>query len=366
MNIIYKRMAEEPQKNSDRIEHVINIYSKPPDHSVPNWEHKRFANWGRIEKMFVAIYNNDFDNFKQLCENPPYYLQFYEKEYEDDQKTLEKLKNEGKLYDGKTKEQATKNFITEVLISDIKNNKTIEFVKTLEKFDLYENNPTYAKYGFKFSPLYYILIKFEKLFKTYNSTSTEQDKNNIKALWNMLTFSMDGFSKYKDNDGNDRTEFSFIGFRDGDIFQTFLRNIDGRKINGRDKPIDKVYEQIDQVIDKEGKYAFVDNHLILTVGEKAKKGLSSLNPFNRNKTTATSEVAAPATGPAAATSEVAPPEKKGFFSGLYFGKKDAAPATGETKKTGWFGGGGRKSRKQRKSKKQQKSRKHGKKSRSRK
>jgi len=118
------------------------------------------AEWDRIADMFVAIYNNDFDNFKKLCKEPPYYLvDFYEKL--DDQGNP---KNEGKPYFTNTKEQEIEKFIKTVLNKSIAANKNIDFHITLDKLGLPKKHPMYGEYGFTFSPIYYILIKFENLF----------------------------------------------------------------------------------------------------------------------------------------------------------------------------------------------------------
>lgn len=261
--IVYKTYKNDP----------LNVkrhgrYWEPLDTNIKDFT---YVEIGKITlRMFDAIYNSSFKEFKELFEL--------------------KYSESTKGYSG----DSLIKIAVETPISDLKPGINVE--KTFKNLGIDAND--------KHTPREYILKRLEQIQSTYKSTD-ESQKANIKALWDMLTYSTSDDPSFKGSEFIKKSQY----------FQPFLRKIMGK------------YESIDEVIGVDAKKKYVDTYLDKKISER----ISS------------------------------------FASGLSFGKKDTAPTTGASTTKRWNPfSGGRKSRKQRKSKKQQKSRKHGKKSRSRK
>ena len=264
-------------------------------------------------KMFKAIHNNDFANFQESSKT----------KYDDN---INKNDERDKLYT-----------LGSALNTPIQNNYLVDREKTLAKLDI----PDKDRY---LTPQAYILNRLEKIHSTYeiddpNDPNNEAKKKNIKALWDILTYSIDD-PKFKESN-----------FKISKYFQPFLRKIMGD------------YKSIDEAIGKTEKDKFIEKYLDKTIAERyksAKQGMSSVKDkfgsFFGKKT----EAAPAPTDAAPVTTDAAPVTT----DAASVTTTTTAPAA--TKKSWNPFSGGRKSRKQRKSKKQQKSRKHGKRSSSRK
>ena len=254
-------------------------------------------------KMYEAIYNNDYENFKKISDETPY-------ESSDERDKRDKL-----------------HFIGRAINTTINNNFNIDVDDTLKNLDIDKNAHLTSQD--------YILNRLEKIHSTYeiddlNDPNNETKKKNIKALWAILTYSTDD-PKFK--------ESNFIKF--SKYFQPFLRKIMGD------------YKSIDEAIGKTEKDKFIEKYLDKTIAERyksAKQGMSSVKDkfgsFFGKKTEAasaqvTTDAASAPTGEAPVTTGEAPKKKWGFFGGKRHSKKKSQ----------------HKSRKQGKSRKQRKTRK---------
>ena len=261
---------------------------QPNSNTVPSWQLAYLIS----ANMFKAIHNNDFANFQESSKT----------KYDNN---INKNDERDKLYN-----------LGAALNISIKNNYLVKPTETLAKLDIPDKDGQLTPQG-------YILNRLEKIHSTYNST--EQEKTNIKALWDILTYSTDD-PKFE--------ESNFIKF--SKYFQSFLRKIMGD------------YKSIDEVIGTEAKKEFIEKYLDKTIAERmdsAKKrfgnkvdSAKSFFSFGKKPEVTTAATAVPATVPA--TVPAATPVKKGWFSG---GKRKSRKQN--------------KSRKQGKSKKQRKSRK---------
>jgi hypothetical protein len=258
----------------------IIVYKDTPQpnaNTVPSWQLAYLIS----ANMFKAIHNNDFANFQESSKT----------KYDNN---INKNDERDKLYN-----------LGAALNTSIKKNYLVKPTETLAKLDIPDKDG-------RLTPQEYILNRLEKIHSTYNST--EQEKTNIKALWDILTYSTDD-PKFK--------ESNFIKF--SKYFQSFLRKIMGD------------YKSIDEVIGKTEKDKFIEKYLDKTIAERYNSAKSFFS-FGKKPEVTTAATAVPATVPAATAVPATVPA--------------AAPV-----KKGWFSGGKRKSRKQSKSRKQGKSRK---------